>query len=396
MKNGLLIWIVLVVFIAPCFADTFKHKNKDIVYHGYATGKMNDGMNIVITQEKGQINVNLAEYEVEFNSTGRHSFVSLLFISGAIELEHETKALEKAIVEEAAKGPLLILIEIDTPGGRVDLAKRICAVINEIKCCQTVAFISGGKSGGAFSAGAAISLACDKIYMAPATSIGAATMIAVRDNEVTDMKEAYGDVVGEKFNSAWRTFLASLAQENNRSGALAKAMADKDIVVVEVKREGKTLFVESKGKRSSDTLVRTVCHKGELLTLSANEAAECNIADGVTESNQTLLVELGYGNVPIKKNEMLAEAKEEFEKVVRKFKKLNERLDLKFRELNAKAKRGALTRNRALRDFEVIIKNGKYLLNLKRSYPDIPYDEQDLIKFINSVKAEHASIKAMR
>ncbi|MHC4553961.1 MAG: hypothetical protein ACYSUS_01490 [Planctomycetota bacterium] len=396
MKNLLPIWIALFVFTAPCLADTFKHKSKDAVYHGYATGQVNDGMNIVVTQEKGQIEINLLEYDIEPNSTGRNSFVSLLFISGEIGSEHKTKAFKEAIVEEAAKGPLLILIEIDTPGGRVDLAEQICAAINETKYCQTVAFIKGGENGGAFSAGAAISLACDKIYMAPATSIGAATLITSGGGEVTDMKEAYGETVGEKFNSAWRTFLASLAQKNNRSGALAKAMADKDIVVLEVERRGKALFIEPKEKLSADTLVRTVCSKGELLTLTADNAVRCNIADGIADSKQALLVELGYSNTPIRKNQSLINAKEEFEKVLRKFDKLNEKLDLKFKELRAKSERGSLTRNQALRDYEAIIKNGKYLLNLKRSYPDIPYEEDDILSFINSVKAEYASIKAMR
>jgi len=396
MKDLLPIWIALFVFAAPCFADTFKHKNKDAVYHGYVTGQVNDGMNIVVTQEKGQMEINLAEYDIEPNSTGRNSFISLLFISGQIDLEHETNAFEEAIVEEAGKGPLLILIEIDTPGGRVDLAERICAAINETKYCQTVAFIKGGENGGAFSAGAAISLACDKIYMAPATSIGAATLITAGGGGVTDMKEAYGESVGEKFNSAWRTFLASLAQKNNRSGALAKAMADKDIVVLEVKRGDETLFIQPKENLSTDTLVRTVCSKGELLTLATDEAVRCNIADGVADSKQALLAELGYGNTPIRKNQNLVEASEEYEKVVRKFDKLNERLDLKFKELRAKSERGSLTRNQALRDYEFIIKNGKYLLNLKHSYPDIPYEEHEILSFVNSVKAEYASIKAMR
>jgi membrane-bound ClpP family serine protease len=323
MKDLLPIWIALFVFAAPCFADTFKHKNKDAVYHGYATGQVNDGMNIVVTQEKGQIEINLAEYDIEPNSTGRNSFVSLLFISGEIGSEHKTKAFKEAIVEEAVKGPLLILIEIDTPGGRVDLAEQICAAINAIKYCQTVAFIKGGENGGAFSAGAAISLACDKIYMAPATSIGAATLITSGGGEVTDMKEAYGETVGEKFNSAWRTFLASLAQKNNRSGALAKAMADKDIVVIEVERKGKALFIEPKEKHSADTLVRTVCPKGELLTLTTDDAVRCNIADGVADSKQALLVELGHGSVPIKANQTLVNAKEEFEKVLLKFNRIS-------------------------------------------------------------------------
>jgi ATP-dependent protease ClpP protease subunit len=396
VKKNLLIVAALIILSPFGFSDTFKHKSKDIIYHGYATGQMKDGMNVVVTQENGLIEINLAEYDVEFNSTGRNPFISRLFIHDQINLEHEVNAFEDAIVEDAGKGPLLILIEVDTPGGRVDLAERICAAINETKYCQTIAFISGGQNGGAFSAGAAISLACDKIYMAPATSIGAATLIAGGGGQVTDMKELFGETVGEKYNSAWRTYLASLAQRNNRSGALAKAMADKDITVLEVERNGKPLFIEPKEKLSADKLVRTICRKGELLTLAADEAVKCNIADGVVDSKQALLVKLGYSDIPIKDNEDLLIARDEFDKVVRKFNKLNERLDLKFKEISAKAKRGALTQSQALRDFEAIIKNAQYLLKLKRSYPDIPFSEQNLIEFINLIKAEHASIKAMR
>lgn len=391
--------LVLFVFVVGslCGADTFKHKKKDLIYHGYATSTMKSGKNVVMTQEKGALELNLAGYDVEFNSTGRNSFISVLSIDDVIALEHATKAFEEAIVEEADKGPLMILIEIDTPGGRVDLCKRLCAAISGVRYCKTVAYINGGENGGAYSAGAAVSLACDEIYLVSAVSIGAATMITANaKGEVADMKKAYGEAVGEKYNSAWRSYLASLAEENNRSGALAKAMADKDIVVIEVNRKGQRFFIEPNDKKPGDTVVRTVCKKGELLTLSANEAVACDIAAGITESRQSLLFKAGIPDASIVENVKLIEAKEEFEKVVRKFDKLNERLDLKFKELQAKAKRGALTRSAAIRDYNAIVKNGEYLLKLKRSYPDIPYSEETLVSFINDVKAEVSAIKAMR
>ena len=77
MKNIPLILLALIGLTTPCFADTFKHNSKNIVYHGYATGQLKDGMNIVVTQEKGQIEINLVEYEVQPDSRGRNSFISL-------------------------------------------------------------------------------------------------------------------------------------------------------------------------------------------------------------------------------------------------------------------------------------------------------------------------------
>ena len=392
------LWTVLFLIMAGlAVGDTFTHKQKDIVYHGYATSELVSGKNRVITQEKGPIELNLASYKIEYNSQGRNNFVSLLSIDDVIELEHATKAFEEAIVEEADKGPQFILIEIDTPGGRVDLCKRLCAAISGVRHCHTIAYIHGGENGGAYSAGAAVSLACDEIYLVPEVSIGAATMIAASsDGRVADMKKAYGEVVGEKYNSAWRTYLSSLAEENNRSGAIAKAMADKDIVVIEVSRDGNSLFIEPQDKKAGDIEIRTVCSKGELLTLSANEAVEYEIAQGIVESRQKLLVQKGIADAQIVENVKIAEAAEEYEKVVRRFNKLNQRLDLKFKELMAKAQRNALTRSEAMRDFDELIKNGEYLLKLKRSYPDIPYTEESLVGFVNDVKAEYAAIKAMR
>lgn len=397
MKKSILLTLLIMAFQTFSLADTFTHKTKDIIYHGYTTQTLIEGKNVIITQEKGTIEINSAEYNIEYNIVGRNNFVSLLSIIDEIISDYETQAFEEAIVEEADKGSLFILIEIDTPGGSVELCKRLCAAITSLHFCPTSVYIKGGKNGGAFSAGAAVSLACNKIYMAPATSIGAATSIAMTANgQVRDMKEAYGDTVGEKFNSAWRSYFASLAQKNNRSGAIARAMVDKDVGVIEVQRDGKSLFVESKDKRSSDVIVRTLCKKGELLTLSATEAVACNVANDIVESRQALLSKAGFPDADVIESEKLMAAKEEFEKVVRKFNTLVERLDLKFKEIEAKYDARALMRNQALRDYEAIIKNAEYLLKLKRSYPDIPYEEESLISAINTFKANYNAIKAMR
>ncbi len=390
--------VLLSLFQTFAAADTFTHRTKDVVYHGYAVQDIVDGQNVVFTEESGQIHLNLSEYTIEFNTTGRKNHVSLLSILGGIVSELETEAFVKALVEECNQGPAAILIEIDTPGGRVDLAKRICAAIDEIRHCKTIAFIKGGQNGGAFSAGAAISLACDEIYMSPQTTIGAATMIATTSNGyVLDMKRAYGEAVGEKFNSAWRSYLASLAEKNNRSGALAKAMADKDIEVIEILRNGKPIFVESTDKRETDRVVRTVCRKGELLSLPSKEALECNITDGIVESRQALLSRLAIPvETPVVENASLAAAREEYEKVTRRLETLLKKLDLDFRELDAKQQARSLTRNEALRSFDNIIRKTEYLLRMKKSYPDIPLDENDIELFLNQMKAEYSAIKAIR
>ncbi|MCE5186160.1 MAG: hypothetical protein LLF76_08565 [Planctomycetaceae bacterium] len=388
--------VVAILLIAgSVFADTFRHKTSGAVYTGYACGKDVDGKNLVITADKGQFQLNLSEYDIEWNQQGRNRVISVLPITEGIENEIETSAFEAAIAEEADKGPLYIMIEMDSPGGRVDLVKRLCAAVSGVKYCKTAAFIKGGKNGGAYSGGAAVSLACDKIYMVSETSIGAASMIAQADSgKVMDMKEAYGDSVGEKFNSAWRNYLASVAEENGRPGVLAKAMADKDVGVLEVKRDGKVCYTDQ--SLPGDQVVRTVCKQGQLLTLTANDAVALGLADGIVKTRQDLLVELQCPDAVFTENDKIAKARQELDKVVRRFNKLSEAIDLKLKELDTKSERGALTRSEAIRDFEVLIKSGENLLKLKRSYPDIPVEEEQIIELVNIIKAEQASAKAMR
>src|SRR5438270_8210518 len=73
-------------------------------------------------------------------------------------------------VKEAmeAKADLLVL-DMDTNGGRVDVTLNIIEILNKFKG-QTVTYVDRK----AFSAGAYISFATQKIFMAPQSVIGAA------------------------------------------------------------------------------------------------------------------------------------------------------------------------------------------------------------------------------
>ena len=287
--------LLLLAFQGFSPADTFTNKTKDIVYHGYATQDMVEGKNVVCTQEEGNVHLNLSEYDVEFNSTGRNNYIALLSICGAIASEHETnRVCKSACRRKPIKAPWRYSLKSIPPADGLTWPSRYVQPSDEIRSCQTIAYIKGGDNGGAFSAGAAVSMACNKIYMNPQTTIGGRNHDCNNEQRVRSGHETClrGNGVGEKFNAAWRSYLASLAEKNNRSGALAKAMADKDIEVIEVTRNGQQLFIDSSDKRQIDVLVRTVCKKGELLAMPAKEALACNLSDGIVESRQELLSKL--------------------------------------------------------------------------------------------------------
>jgi hypothetical protein len=276
----------------------------------------------------------------------------------------------------------------------MDLTRRLCAAISELRFCPTVAFIKGEKNLGAYSAGTAIALACNKIYMAPNTAMGAVTAIVETDSGYKTQKEVYGEAIGEKFGSAWRGYLAALAEKNNRPGILAKAMENMEIEVLEVYRGNQTLFIEAKDKQPADAVIEIFCKKGELLTLTPERAVHCGMADGIADNRIHLLAKLNCSDAQIQVNQDILKARQELGMVIKRFNKLMETLDLRFKQLEAK--QGNLSQPEAMKALQDILRQTETLLRLKQKYPDVPVEETELIQFRNTVKAEYENIRTMR
>jgi ATP-dependent protease ClpP protease subunit len=330
----------------------------------------------------------MADYRVEWSRDGRKNIVIVIPIKDAIELECETAALEKAIETSSNQGPMFILIEIDTPGGRGDLMKRICSAIANTDNCLTVAFVSGGEYGGAYSAGAIIALACDQIYMADNSSIGAATPVVMSEKGAKDLKSVYGETVGEKYLSADRAYVASLAEENGRPSAIAKAMVDKNIEVVEVSENGDRFFIEPKERKKEQAVVRTWNKRGSLLTLTAGEAVECGIANGLARSHKAIISALRLDNPRVIPNNEAAKARIAFETAKKKLEKLRISIDRYSKEIEI-----CRDKVEVVRFLNAVIKNYEDVIALGRLYPDLEIDEGACKDAMNSAKTLLRNIK---
>ncbi len=372
-------------------ADTFIGEQNGQTYHGFATGSESNGLSDVNTVEQGLVRLNLGRFKVTRNRIGRNDTVALLSIPGEIALGMETNAFEKAIKSAASKGPRFILIEIDSPGGRVDLAMRICSAIQKTSNCDTYAYIKGGASGGAYSAAAAVSLACDKIYMSPGTAIGAATIISQDSSgRPVDLKKALGETISEKYRSGWRNYLASLAESNNRPGVLVKAMESKDIEVVEVNENGKRVFIESVNKKPGQLAVKTWSKKDSLLTLPAKEAVDCGIADKIYDTRQDLLKDHDALSAQIIPDESMAKARELYQRIEKSLDRIDTSIDLGIKKLKATQSRG-----QALKAMKSIITDAQFVLGLKKKFgDDVPVNEQRVQEFLNDVQAEYDVLRA--
>jgi len=378
-------------FLYPvCFGDTLTNPVSGVVYHGYSTSQVQDGNTVVHTKEDGPVELNLAQWDIVSNSEGRSNEVIVLKLSGVIKYHIETEALIEAIQASADKGPLFIILEIDTPGGNIGLAKKLSSAISQTKNCEIIGYVNGGEHGGAISAGAAIAFACDKIYMAGNSTIGAATAIITANRKPKDLKETYGEDIGEKFSSSWRAHLASLAEQNNRPGILARAMVDRDIEAVEViDKDQKLMYIDPVNKLAEQKIQHTWSKKGSLLTLTSTEAVKCSVADKIVDSRADLLKELKARYAKVVEDDSVEKASRELKRARIKATRLTKELDLSIKQLQSKH----LTRPYALRLIREVRNDFKQILQLAKKYPDLKIDASAVQIQLNSVEAAYKNAK---
>lgn len=374
-----LLAILLVVFVWFVFyagADSFTHNITGQVLHGYRTGQREDGLAVVHTVQQGLTKLNMNEWTVSLNHLGRKHRVVVISFDGPLELQVVSEALHRAMSEASESGPVLILLEIDSSGGKTGYIERLCDLIVRIDYCPIVAFVKGGECGGALSGASAVALACDEIHMAPNTTIGAASLVTSQSM-----------IPGDELSVAWQQYLASLAQRRNRPGLLARAMVDKNVSVIEVIRDGERLFIDPAGREPNDVFVARWSESGSLLTLTAVEAVQCGISKSVVAGRSELLQKIGAASAEIVMNSDAVEAEHTFRKAKLKFARLRRSLDANIKQLE-------LTENmpQAIALLREVREQYKSLLLLARRYQDLYLDTELIEQQLN--KAEDYYEKA--
>jgi membrane-bound serine protease (ClpP class) len=214
------------------------------------------------------------------------------------EITHVQRMFVRRSVERAkVEKPKLVLFEIDTPGGEVTATLAMCEDIISLGAAglRTAAFIKRTESGAfeagaAASAGALISLACQKIYMADGTVIGAAQPVYFDPEE--GMKSA-----PRKMISFLREKASTFAKRNGYPEHIAMAMVDPEHEVYRVSHDGKIVFVDPDEKaKIADSTVgdvesKLITKKGEPLTLTVTRAIEFGLAAAAETRDQVLQLE---------------------------------------------------------------------------------------------------------
>jgi len=168
--------------------------------------------------------------------------------------------LDRVLADAEADGAAVVLLEIDTPGGRLDavLEMRQSLLASPVR---TIAFIDTT----ALSAGALIALASEEIHVVSGGIMGAATPVDAATGATADAKVV----------SAVRSIFRATAQERDRDPLVAEAMVDPEVAI-----EG-------------------LVDGGQLLTLDDRQMLEVGYADSVVASRDELLADLDLADRPI-------------------------------------------------------------------------------------------------
>lgn len=171
--------------------------------------------------------------------------------------------VERSLKEARAAGARAVILDLETPGGRVDAAQRITNAVADSEV-PVYAFVNRH----AYSAGAMIALSSQRIYMRPGSVMGAATPVVPT-----------GDKAPEKIVSAMRSQMRALAETRGLDPRVAEAMVDEEIEIPGVVEAGK------------------------LLTLTTQEAVGLGYAVEV-EDFQALLRELGLEGAEVRTSQI--------------------------------------------------------------------------------------------
>ena len=181
--------------------------------------------------------------------------------------------IRRGVKEAMAAEADCIILDMKTNGGRVDITEEIFDIIGKFPGL-TVTYVNKD----AYSAGAFIAVATQKIYMAPQSVIGAAAPIMMSPTGGVSEMPSTMEV---KMNSAIRAKIRTQAEKNGYAIDVVEAMVDK------------TKQLERAGK--------IICKEGDILTLTNleaeakyGEAKTPLLSSGTVKSIDALIEKLGY------------------------------------------------------------------------------------------------------
>ncbi len=191
------------------------------------------------------------------------------------EIDNTTQIyLRKGLQEANEMNADAVILHMNTYGGLVDAADsmRTAILYNDI---PVHVFIDNN----AASAGALISIACDKIFMRRGANIGAATVV----NQT-------GSAMPDKYQSYMRSMMRSTAEAH-----------EKDTIIqgMDTTYKWKRNPLIAEAMVDDRVVVPHLIDTGKVLTFTATEAVEWGYCDGIEENLEGVIEALGFEDYQI-------------------------------------------------------------------------------------------------
>lgn len=174
--------------------------------------------------------------------------------------------LRRILKMGAAAGAQAYILDMDTPGGELSAGVEILQALMK-SGAPTYTYVNPN----AGSAGALIALGTKQIWMAPVSAIGAAAPVMAGGQDIPD-------TINAKIVSYYSGYFRSAAERNGHNPEIAEAFINKE--------------------KGAEIGGKVLCPKGQLLTLSAQEASQkiggkSVLAEGVAASVPALARDAG-------------------------------------------------------------------------------------------------------
>ena len=276
--------VTLVVAGQHCCADTLV-LNNGRQYEGQLISQDDRLVTFEISQIGVRMILRLSASEVKqvISEVQEGPTYVVLPIVGTIgrDLEADSYVTADAFIQvldeiRTAKPDFVILL-IDSPGGAIAEMDRIIAAIADARELKFIAYIND-----AHSAAAVIALTCPTIFMAPNSSIGAAVPFNLGPDGTPQN-------IQEKWLSAIRAGFRNAAKLGGHSPLILRGMSEIEIELAVVQQGGEPVVIEP----TTDNTGHIIKLKGQILTLTADEALACGLSEATVESNDDIRQHLG-------------------------------------------------------------------------------------------------------
>jgi len=200
--------------------------------------------------------------------------------------------LKRSVAEALELKPDVLVFQVNTYGGELQSAFDIVDLISGIDQCSTYVYVEKK----AISAGALISLACNRMVMGEGTTIGDCAPITQSQDGI--------QMLGEKIQSPLRAKFRNLAERNGYPSLLSQSMVSMDLGVIGAFHSDTTEDPDfytvkewehmPEGQKAAYASHRLILPEGQLLTMTDGEAKSYGFSQGSFASLDAFLEQRGW------------------------------------------------------------------------------------------------------